>query len=144
MNATLRLNQICIIIQAFVTCKRVFITSAGVTKDAAGIPAIAPAHSKVKGWLYPFSSANDCWKWLINLLKTASWYFSVFVCLLWHEHKRGSIWRWMEHHVRNKLALLCIDRKVQDHWPHPTHWLYDHLRPILRRLGVGFSRFPMD
>lgn len=33
------------------TCNRVLITSAGVTKEAAGIPAIAPAARSVKGWL---------------------------------------------------------------------------------------------
>jgi hypothetical protein len=32
------------------------ITSAGVTKEAAGIPAMAPAVNKDKGELYPFSS----------------------------------------------------------------------------------------
>ena len=34
-------------------------TSAGVTSEAAGMPAIAPATSRVQGLLYPFSSAKD-------------------------------------------------------------------------------------
>ena len=41
-----------------ITCNLVLITSAGVTRDAAGAPAIAPATSNVHGALYPFSSAN--------------------------------------------------------------------------------------
>ena len=40
------------------TCNLVLITSAGVTREAAGIPAIAPAISKDSGELYPLSSAN--------------------------------------------------------------------------------------
>ena len=40
------------------TCNLVLITSAGVTREAAGIPAIAPAVSKDSGELYPLSSAN--------------------------------------------------------------------------------------
>lgn len=43
-------------------------TSAGVTRDAAGTPAMAPAASRERGWLYPFSSAKDAWK--INCLDT--------------------------------------------------------------------------
>lgn len=45
------------------TCNRVFITSAGVTRDAAGIPAIQPAASKDNGLLYPVSSANFIFVW---------------------------------------------------------------------------------
>lgn len=33
------------------TCNLVLMTSAGVTKEAAGTPAIAPAASNVRGWL---------------------------------------------------------------------------------------------
>jgi hypothetical protein len=41
-----------------VTCSRVLITSAGVTNEAAGTPAMAPAVSSDSGELYPFSSAR--------------------------------------------------------------------------------------
>merc|ERR1719233_1841418 len=40
------------------TCSLVLTTSAGVTREAAGMPAIAPAVRRDRGELYPFSSAK--------------------------------------------------------------------------------------